>query len=258
MANYEANDNDPGDEYDGTRISTGSDYIDIVMRGGIPLGSVTLIEGPSGSGKSVLCQHIVAGALMADLLVAYYTNVDDGKVVADSMAELGLDIAEDVESEQLRFFRLNEFGDWRNDPGLLFSPLKEHINERIGEGVDLVVLDDFTAAVSRGDASHSVGFVADCKSMSRRGLTVVATVHTSAFDKELIWRFHRLFDAHVSLSLEGKKQGQIMDVINLLEVKKVQNLAPTQNNTIYFRVNPELGASMNISLDVLPIFKVKI
>ena len=49
-----------------------------------------------------------------------------------------------------------------------------------------------------------------------------------------------------------------MDVINLLEVKKVQNLAPTQNNTIYFRVNPELGASMNISLDVLPIFKVKI
>lgn len=86
----------------------------------------------------------------------------------------------------------------------------------------------------------------------------MATVHTSAFDKELIWRFHRLFDAHVSLSLEGKKQGQNMDVINLLEVKKVQNLAPTQNNTIYFRVNTELGASMNISLDVLPIFKVKI
>ena len=246
MANYEADEQTPGEEYDGTRISTGSDYIDKVMRGGIPLGSVTLIEGPSGAGKSVLCQHVVAGALMADLLVAYYTNNDDINVVADNMASLGLDISEDVESEQLRFFPLSQFGEWRNDPSLLFGPLKAHINERISEGVDLVVLDDFTAAVSRGDSRHSVGFVADCKTMSRRGLTIVATVHTSAFDKELIWRFHRLFDAHVSLSLEGKKQGQNMDVINLLEVKKVQNLAPTQNNTVYFRVNTELGASMNI------------
>ena len=260
MANYEADEQTPGDEYHGTRISTGSDYIDKAMRGGIPLGSVTLIEGPSASGKSVLCQHVVFGALMADLLVAYYTDNDDVKVVADNMISLGLDVSEDVESDQLRFFRLSQFGDWRSDPSLLFGPLRDHMRERIGEGVDLVVMDDFTAAVSRGDPRNSVGFVADCKTMSRRGLTVVATVHTSAFDKELIWRFHRLFDAHVSLSLEGKSQGYSneMDVVNLLEVKKVANLAPTQNNTIYFRVNPELGASMNISLDVIPIFKVKI
>ena len=138
LANYEASEQPSGDEYDGTRISTGSDYIDKVMRGGIPLGSVTLIEGPSGSGKSVLCQHIVAGALMADLLVAYYTN-GDAAPVADNMIALGLDISQDVESEQLRFFPLSEFGDWRNDPSQLFGPLKEHINERIGEGVDLVV-----------------------------------------------------------------------------------------------------------------------
>ena len=156
MANYEASEQTPGEEYDGTRISTGSDYIDKAMRGGIPLGSVTLIEGVSGSGKSVPCQHVVAGALMADLLVAYYTNNDDATVVADNMIALGLDISQDVESAQLRFFPLSEFGDWRNDPSQLFGPLKEHINERIGEGVDLVVLDDFTAAVSRRESQCRV------------------------------------------------------------------------------------------------------
>ena len=46
--------------------------------------------------------------------------------------------------------------------------------------------------------------------------------------------------------------------MNLLEVKKVENLAPAKNSSLYFKVNPELGASMNISLEVLPIFKVQL
>ena len=46
--------------------------------------------------------------------------------------------------------------------------------------------------------------------------------------------------------------------MNLMEIKKVENFVPSKNKEIYFRVNPELGASMNISLDVVPVFKVKV
>ena len=38
MANYEADEQTPGDEYHGTRISTGSDYVDEAMRGAYPWG----------------------------------------------------------------------------------------------------------------------------------------------------------------------------------------------------------------------------
>ena len=248
------------DEYEGTRISTGSDRVDRALRGGIPLGSMTLIEGPSASGKSVLCQHIAYGALMADLLVVYYTSKATLDKLVSQMSALGLDISDDVESDQLRIFPLDQLGDWRRSPRRLFGTLLTEIKARVVEGVDVVILDDPTPAVSRGDRTHGVNFFAECLSMSRRGLTVLTAIHTSAFDKELIWRFHRLFDAHISLDLEGQKRGwqTDMDVVNLMEVKKVENLSPSKSSTIYFRVNPELGASMNISLEVLPIYKLKV
>ena len=46
-----------------TVVSTGSREIDDKMGGGVPLGSLTLIEGDSHSGKSVLSQQMTWGSL---------------------------------------------------------------------------------------------------------------------------------------------------------------------------------------------------
>ena len=47
-------------------ISTGNSDIDGKLGGGIPVGSLTLIEGPSASGKSVLTQQFTSGSLGAN------------------------------------------------------------------------------------------------------------------------------------------------------------------------------------------------
>ena len=60
---------------DKTSISIGSDPIDKELLGGLPLGSLTLIEGPSRSGKSVICQHYAFGALLAEFGVAPYCQM---------------------------------------------------------------------------------------------------------------------------------------------------------------------------------------
>ena len=39
-----------------TAIRTGSPQLDLILGGGLPLGSLTLIEGTPSSGKSVLCE----------------------------------------------------------------------------------------------------------------------------------------------------------------------------------------------------------
>ena len=75
--------------YQGTRISTGSDLVDKTLQGGIPLGSVCLVEGPSGSGKGVFCQHLVFGSLLADLLVVYYVSNEDHQRVLPKAAREG-------------------------------------------------------------------------------------------------------------------------------------------------------------------------
>ncbi len=47
-------------------VSTGNPEIDKKIGGGIPEGSLSLIEGQSDAGKSVLVQQLVWGALQED------------------------------------------------------------------------------------------------------------------------------------------------------------------------------------------------
>jgi flagellar protein FlaH len=44
-------------------LSSGNSEIDKKLGEGIPLGSLTLIEGENDTGKSVLCQQFIYGGL---------------------------------------------------------------------------------------------------------------------------------------------------------------------------------------------------
>lgn len=53
-------------------VPTGSLALDYALGvGGIPLGRITEIFGPEGTGKTTICQHIVGNAQRANLQVAY-------------------------------------------------------------------------------------------------------------------------------------------------------------------------------------------
>ena len=62
-----------------TSITTGSGEIDKKLGGGIPVGSLTLIEGQSNAGKSVLTQQLTSGALASGVKVAYFTTENSVK-----------------------------------------------------------------------------------------------------------------------------------------------------------------------------------
>ena len=58
----------------GSIISTGSSEIDKKLGGGIPIGSLVLLEGQSDAGKSVVSQHFTHGSLNSRMSAAYYTT----------------------------------------------------------------------------------------------------------------------------------------------------------------------------------------
>src|SRR5690606_39423514 len=66
-------------------ISSGNDELDSRIGGGLPSGSVTLIEGGSGSGKSVLAEQIVWGALRDGLRAAIFTSENTVKSLIRQM-----------------------------------------------------------------------------------------------------------------------------------------------------------------------------
>jgi len=40
------------------RVSTGIPNLDLILRGGLPAGSITILSGPPGSGKTILTQQL--------------------------------------------------------------------------------------------------------------------------------------------------------------------------------------------------------
>ena len=238
-------------------ISSGSDPMDRALRGGIPLGSLTLIEGPSGSGKSVLCQHLALGALLADLRVAYYFQGKKEEELVTQMDSLSLDVTDYWNAEQFRLFPVEvSVQGTQAHEGKYQLLLAQLVS--MSEQVDVIFMDFLTQTVVHSTPGDTVSFFATCKTLCAKGTTILISLHSYALDKRLLKRCHSLFDAHLSLRIEGLTYGMRTEEMNVLEVSKVQNVDTNRKNTIYFRVNPELGTSMNISIDVLPYFKFKV
>ena len=73
-------------------ISTGHPEIDKKLGGGLPIGSLTLIEGQSDAGKSVLCQQMIWGSLKSNYKVIVFTSENSAKSLIKQMDSLGLGI----------------------------------------------------------------------------------------------------------------------------------------------------------------------
>ncbi len=87
-------------------ISTGSNEIDKKMGGGIPVGSLVLLEGQSDAGKSVLSQHFTHGALQSRMSMAYYSTENTVKSLMTQMSSLSLDVTDYFLCDRLRVYPL--------------------------------------------------------------------------------------------------------------------------------------------------------
>lgn len=237
-------------------ISTGSDPIDKALLGGLPLGSFTLLEGATGTGKSVMCQHLAYGALMAEQGVAYYVQSASPEDLAGGMKVLGLDVSQNLNEGQMLIYPLEEFYGKGKDSGSGLDKLLKHLHD-LPWDMSVIVIDALTHMVNRAGSNDSLSFLVECKALCRLEKTIVVCLHTSSFDPELLGRLNSLFGTHLSFRVEGFTQGLQMKSMNVMEVAKVKEASRDRNNSVYFEVDPDLGKSMNMSLKVLPMFRVK-
>ena len=238
-------------------ISTGSDVIDNALLGGIPLGSLTLIEGPSGAGKSVLCQHIAYGAMMADQGVVFYTSGMAPDDLTDRMNTLGLDVRPFIPEGQLTIQPLEGLGGGSGDAASSLEMLKNHI-EGAPWDVSVVIIDSLSHLMAQAGSTATLNFLMECKQLCRMGKAILISLHTSAFDPEIRNRLDALFTTHMTLGTEGFSHGMVMKTMNVIDIDKVRDTKLAQKRSIYFEVDTELGRSMNMSIKVLPIHKLRV
>ena len=230
----------------GQIISTGSGEIDKKMGGGIPVGSLVLLEGQSDAGKSVLSQHFTYGSLRNRMSVAYYSTENTVKSLMSQMSSLNLDVTDYFLCDRMRVYPLEISAEQENQSQRAFQLLIDHFESLPGR-FSLAIVDSLTGLVAHSDDRAIIDFFAGCKKLCDTGRTLIAVVHSYAFDDRMLIQVRSLCDAHLILKMEQVGER----LIKILEVAKVRNADQTTGNVISFDVEPGLG------MKIIPISKAK-
>ncbi len=228
-----------------TTITTGSTEIDKKLGGGIPIGSLVLLEGQSDAGKSVLTQHFSHQSLVNRMSVGLYTTENTVKSLMSQMNSLNLDITDYFLCDRIRIFPI-EMSSEEENTAEAFRSLNEHF-EDLPSRFQLLIIDSLTAMVAHSDDRGIIDFFAGCKRLCDTGRTIVAIVHSYAFDENMLIRVRSLCDAHLIMKME--QMGERL--VKSMEVAKVRNAELSTGNIISFDVEPGIG------MKIIPLSKAK-
>ncbi|MFQ6027467.1 MAG: ATPase domain-containing protein [Dehalococcoidia bacterium] len=217
-------------------ISTGSVEIDRQIGHGVPWGSVTVIEGRHGAGKSVLCQHLSYNALQSQSGVAFYTSDVGSPSLVAQMKSLGLDVLDHFLMDQLRIHPL-ELSEEYPEPTDVLNLLLRHIMALPPE-FELIVIDSLTPLLPFCTKDEVLDFFFRCHQLSREGRTIVAVLDTRAMSVSLTEPLYSWCDIHLRLRMEVVT---IERVVKALDVFKPVGDSVEAVPTINFDVEPGHG-----------------
>ncbi len=226
-------------------ISTGNSEIDKKMGGGIPAGSLILIEGQSDSGKSVLTQQLMWGSLYDGFNVILYTTENTIKSFTRQMTSLSLDISDFLLLGKLKIFEIKASRS-QLSPSKVFTLLLADLEDRGASS--LIVVDSLTTFITHSSIEETMTYFEICKHYCDRGMTVITVVNSYAFGEADLGRVRSMCDAH--LSLRNEEIGDRM--IKVLEVAKIRGADMQTGNIVSFDVEPMLG------MKIIPVSKVSV
>jgi len=232
------------EEQQAVLIAPGVMDIDKKLGGGLPLESVTLVEGDPESGKSVLVQQLSYGALKQGLRTVIFLSEQSVRGYLDQMNSLGMSTTDYYLLRRLALYNTN-FRVEQEKAEQLTARLIKFIES--ADHNDVVIVDSITPILFQFDARYVLSFLATCKELANAGRTIIVTLHSYAINESLRLRAGSVVDAHLRLRIEemGKQ------VVRTMEVSKIRGAVKTIANSVSFSVEPGLG------LKTIPISKTK-
>ena len=219
-----------------TVISTGNSELDKKIADGLPLQSLTLIEGENDTGKSVLTQQIMYGAMKQGLSVDLFTTENTTKSFVKQMESMSLDVSEYFAWGYLRVFPLHVVGfEWTKEE--MDNVLTCLIGSIGHSRAEVAIIDSLTLFTEYVSTDTILSFFTSCKTLVDRGKTILITLHSYAFEEDTLVRIRSVSDAHITMkkALVGDKY------VMVLEVQKVRGARKTTGNLVSFEVHPGYG-----------------
>ncbi len=119
------------------RVSTGVPGLDKFVNGGIPQGSIVLVSGGPGTGKTIFCSQYLWHGLQNGENCVFITLEEDEEDIREDVEQFGWDFTPYEEEGRMAFVQLNPFKD-----GVGFT---DHVRKTIEEvDADRVVIDSIS------------------------------------------------------------------------------------------------------------------
>jgi len=227
------------------------DRLDKELGGGIPPGSIVLMEGDYGAGKSAISQRFTYGLCEEGHSVTFLsTELTTGSFL-EQMNSLDYDMVDHMLDENVLFLHA-DIGDNNNFSGGDDSDRKELLRRLMEAEVmwesDVVIIDTFDAILrndpkfealvrqneERQAALEIISFFRDIIS---RGKVIVLTVDPTTLDEEALGPFRSIAD--VFLELEMVEVGN--DVRRQISVMRFAGMGEQVGDSIGYSVRSGTG-----------------
>ena len=208
---------------------------------GIPSGTIMLMEGSDGSGKSILAERLCYGFLLNDLSVTYISTELTTKNFLDQMNSLDYPVIDFLLEEKLRFVPVFPMVG-RIRPRRDF--LTRFIRAQILFEQDIVIVDSFSSLIyeelNSTNVLHALSFL---KKVASKNKVVILTLDPEVVNKEYLHHFRS--SASVYFKLEQTiDEGQ---QVNRIMVKRFLKAEGQIGNIVGFRVVPGAGLIVDIT-----------
>ena len=226
------------------------DQLNKELGGGIPRGSIVLMEGDYGAGKSVLSQRMSYGLVQEGAQVTLLSTELTVSGFIDQMYSLDYDATKPLLNEELLFLSadFDTGGAFSEDDGDRMELLKRLMDAETMWESDVIFIDTFDS-ILRNDPTFealvrqneerqaALEIISFFRDLISEGKTIVLTVDPSAVGEEAIGPFRSIAD--VFFELQMVEVGN--DVRRSISVKRFAGMGSQVGDNIGFSVRSGTG-----------------
>jgi len=217
------------------------DTLATALGGGIPKGSIVLITGKFGTGKSVVTQRFTYGLLQNGLSVTYVSSETNTKPFIDQMNSLDYPVRDEIYNQQLKFVPV--------DPLVGKSCPREESLSRLIEGDDLyerniTFVDTLSALIEDNEEEGlSIETLSFFQKVSSKGKTLFLTLDPNEMEEDIMTPYKSAADIY--LELNAKTVGG--DTERTINVRRFTAARGRMQDVIKFRIEPNAGFVVDIT-----------
>ncbi len=217
------------------------DMLHTKLGGALPYGSLMLIEGKDGMGKSLLVQRLLYSSLVNGATATYISAELSTKEFLEQMDSLQYVVDEYVIDERLLFIPMFPFiggGKLRKDFLERLLSAKKLFEKTV------IIIDTISFLLVQGNISDEKAFevIKFFKKLTNKGKIVMMTVDPDQLNKSLLTLFRSVSDIYLEFGMKelGGETKKYM-AVNRFKRSKIQ-VVPQ----IAFRVEPGQGLIIDI------------